>query len=85
MKKRWAALGVLALLGAGGYWAYQANSYRLPGLVQDWRDPVQPNHVVTWAAGPADAGRGTRGRPRRPAWNETAAEHHPDRRRRPGV
>lgn len=55
MKKRWAALGVLALLGAGGYWAYQANSYRLPGLVQDWRDPVQPNHVVTWAAGPADA------------------------------
>jgi arylsulfatase A-like enzyme len=55
MKKRWVALGVLALLGAGGYWAYQANTYRLPGLISDWRDPVQPNHVVTWAAGPAAA------------------------------
>ncbi|MGH6649721.1 MAG: sulfatase-like hydrolase/transferase [Sphingopyxis sp.] len=55
MKKRWVALGVLALLGAGGYWAYQANTYRLPGLISDWRDPVQPHHAVTWAAGPAAA------------------------------
>ena len=55
MKKRWVALGVLALLGAGGYWGFQANSYRLPGLISDWRDPVQPNHPVTWAAGPAAA------------------------------
>ena len=60
MKKRWVALGVLALLGAGGYWAYKENSYRLPGLVQDWRDPVQPNRPVTWQAGPATAPSGKR-------------------------
>ncbi len=55
MKKRWVALGVLALLGAGGYWAYKANTYRLPGLISDWRDPVQPNRPVTWEAGSATA------------------------------
>jgi len=60
MKKRWIALGVVALLGAGGYWTYEANKFRLPGLLQDWRDPVQPNRPVTWAAGPAAAATGER-------------------------
>jgi arylsulfatase A-like enzyme len=55
MKKRWVALGVLAVAGAGGYWGYEANKYRLPGLVQDWRDPVQPNRAVVWQQGPAQA------------------------------
>ncbi|WP_428630659.1 sulfatase-like hydrolase/transferase [Sphingopyxis sp.] len=55
MKKRWIALGVVAALGAGGYWGFQANKYRLPGLVQDWRDPVQPNRAVVWQQGPAKA------------------------------
>ena len=38
MKKRWLALGAVAVLGAGGYWGFQENKYRLPGLIQDWRD-----------------------------------------------
>lgn len=60
MKKRWIALGVVALLGAGGYWTYEANKFRLPGLIQDWRDPVQPNRPVAWQAGPAAAPTGER-------------------------
>ncbi len=60
MKKRWVALGVLALASAGGYWAFEANKYRLPGLLQDWRDPVQPNRPVVWQQGPAAAPAGQR-------------------------
>lgn len=60
MKKRWIALGVVALLGAGGYWTYEANKFRLPGLLQDWRDPVQANRPVAWQAGPAAAPTGER-------------------------
>lgn len=60
MKKRWVALGVLALVGAGGYWAFEANKYRLPGVIQDWNDPVQPNRAVTWQQGPAKAPQGKR-------------------------
>ncbi|ALJ13651.1 sulfatase-like hydrolase/transferase [Sphingopyxis macrogoltabida] len=55
MKKRWFALGALVLAGAGGYWAFEANKYRLPGIVQDWRDPVQANRPVAWQQGPASA------------------------------
>ncbi|HEV2597128.1 sulfatase-like hydrolase/transferase [Sphingopyxis sp.] len=60
MKKRWVALGVLALVGAGGYWAFEANKYRLPGVIQDWNDPVQPNRAVVWQQGPAKAPQGKR-------------------------
>ncbi len=60
MRKRWVALGVLALASAGGYWAFDANKYRLPGLLQDWRDPVQPNRAVVWQQGPAAAPTGKR-------------------------
>ena len=52
MKKRWIALGVIAALGAGGYWAFEANKYRLPGMLQDWREPVQPNRAIAWRRGP---------------------------------
>jgi len=52
MKKIWVALGLAALIGAGGYWGFQANKYRLPGLLQDWRDPVQDNRAVVWQRGP---------------------------------
>lgn len=60
MRKRWIAAGVVAALAAGGYWGYEANKYRLPGLIQDWRDPVQPNRAVAWQAGPAKAPTGRR-------------------------
>lgn len=52
MRKRWLVLGAVALVGAAGYWTFEANKFRLPGLLQDWRDPVQPNHPVVWAQGP---------------------------------
>lgn len=55
MKKRWVALCGLAAAGAGGYWAFEANKYKLPGIVQDWQDPVQPNRAVMWQQGPAKA------------------------------
>lgn len=40
---------VAALVGAGAfawhrYWTY------VPGLLNDWSDPVGPNHAVTWAS-----------------------------------
>lgn len=63
MKKKWVGLGVAALVVAGGYWGFQANTYRLPGLLQDWSDPVQDNRPVVWQRGlekapsPAPAGR----------------------------
>ncbi len=60
MKKRWIALGAIAALGAGGYWAFEANKYRLPGILQDWRDPVQPNRPVAWQQGPATPAAGKR-------------------------
>ena len=60
MKKRWLALGLVVLIGAGGYWTFQENKYRLPGLLQDWRDPVQPNRPVAWQQGPAEAPEGKR-------------------------
>lgn len=54
MKRRlmWGVIIVALLFGAGAlawqrYWTY------LPGLIADWNDPVQPNHAVVWAAGPA--------------------------------
>src|SRR3546814_16968227 len=53
MKKRWFALGLVALAAVGGYQTFEANKYRLPGIVQDWRDPVQPNRAVAWQQGPA--------------------------------
>jgi arylsulfatase A-like enzyme len=60
MKKRWIALGAIAALGVGGYFAFEANKYRLPGILQDWRDPVQPNKPVAWQQGPATPPAGKR-------------------------
>ncbi|PAL24563.1 sulfatase-like hydrolase/transferase [Sphingopyxis sp. GW247-27LB] len=60
MKKRWIALGLVALLGAGGYQAFQANKYRLPGLIADWREPVRANRPVVWQQGPATPPAGKR-------------------------
>ncbi|HET6524117.1 sulfatase-like hydrolase/transferase [Sphingopyxis sp.] len=60
MKKRWIALCALLLAGAGGYWAFEANKYRIPGILQDWNDPVQPNRAVAWQQGPAKAPEGQR-------------------------
>jgi arylsulfatase A-like enzyme len=60
MKKRWIALGMIILAAAGSYGLFEAQKYRLPGLIQDWRDPVQENRAVAWAQGPASAPGGER-------------------------
>ena len=60
MKKRWAALSALLLASAGGYWAFEANKYRLPGVLQDWNDPVQPHRAISWQQGPANPPEGKR-------------------------
>lgn len=60
MKKRWIALCALLLAGAGGYRAFEANKYRIPDILQDWKDPVQPNRAIAWQQGPAKAPGGKR-------------------------
>ena len=48
-------LAVLMLLAAGGWLAFDRYIIYLPGLIQDYRDPIGPNREVTWSAGPATA------------------------------
>src|SRR5690606_27246825 len=60
MKKRGLALCAWLPAGAGGYWAFEANKYRIPGLLQDCNAPVQPNRAVAWQQGPATAPEGKR-------------------------
>ncbi|WP_053554851.1 sulfatase-like hydrolase/transferase [Sphingopyxis sp. 113P3] len=59
MKKRWIVLCLAVLLGAGAYQAFEANKYRLPGLIADWRDPVKPNRPIAWQEGPGTPADGT--------------------------
>lgn len=60
MKKRWIALGVVALLGIGGFVAFKNYWYYLPGIMQNLRDPIAPNHEVVWQSGPDVAPEGPR-------------------------
>ncbi|MEI9888777.1 MAG: sulfatase-like hydrolase/transferase [Rhizomicrobium sp.] len=55
IKKRWIALGAVAIMAAAGYVAFQHYWYYIPGIVSRWRDPVLPNQAVTWQQGPATA------------------------------
>ncbi len=52
MKKRWILLGTAVVLAAAGTAAWQRYWFHLPGIVSNFRDPVQPNQPVPWAAGP---------------------------------
>ncbi len=60
MKRLIIGLVLLAVLGAGGYAAFQRYKIYLPGLISAWRDPIQPNHPVAWAQGPASVPTGPR-------------------------
>lgn len=60
MRKYWLFLGGAALLAGGGYALFEANKYRLPGLIEDWRNPVQDNRAVAWQHGPAAPRAGER-------------------------
>lgn len=55
IKKRWIALGVVLAVAVAGYVAYQKYWYYIPGILSEWRDPVQPTMAVNWNAGPATA------------------------------
>jgi arylsulfatase A-like enzyme len=62
IKKRWIALGAVAIIAVAGYAAFQQYWYYIPGILDRYRDPVLPNHPVVWQQGPATAPAG----PRRP-------------------
>lgn len=47
------ALVAVAILGATGWAVFERYWYYLPGLMATLRDPVGPNHEVTWEQGPA--------------------------------
>ncbi|MBS0469613.1 MAG: sulfatase-like hydrolase/transferase [Proteobacteria bacterium] len=60
IRKRWIALGAVAVVALAGYVAFQNYWYYIPGIIGRIKDPVLPNHPVTWAAGPATALAGPR-------------------------
>ena len=54
MTARWKiVLGIIAVLGVGGYVLWQQYWYYLPALIQAISDPVEANHPVAWASAPA--------------------------------
>ena len=49
------ALAVILAAGLGGWVAFERYGDLIPGLVQDWRDPIGPHRPVVWEAGPDTA------------------------------
>lgn len=60
IKKRWIALGVVAVVAVAGYAAFERYWYYLPGIVGRIENPVAANHPVVWQQGPATAPAGPR-------------------------
>jgi arylsulfatase A-like enzyme len=60
IRKRWIALGAVAVVAVAGYAAFERYWYYLPGIIDRIRDPVYANQPVTWASGPATAPSGPR-------------------------
>lgn len=53
MRRKILGAALLAALAmGGGYALFQSKKYYLPGLLLDWRDPVQPAKDVPWQRGP---------------------------------
>ena len=46
-------LAVIALLGIGGFFAFQHYRLYLPGIIGNLKNPIQPNREVTWVKPPA--------------------------------
>jgi len=55
MKRLWIVLAIVAVVGVGGYLAFERYKFYLPGIIANIRDPIAPNHAVEWAQGPAEA------------------------------
>jgi arylsulfatase A-like enzyme len=53
-KSSMGVLAVLVVIGVVGVVLFQRYWYYIPGIVQELRDPVQPNREVTWEEGPAE-------------------------------
>jgi len=58
MKLRRGAVVTLLVVAAvlvGGWIWFQSHWYYIPGWIQDFKNPIEPNHPVTWGEGPATA------------------------------
>src|SRR5512139_3213183 len=51
---------VLAVVVIAGGLLFQRYWYYIPGILSEIRDPIGPNHEVTWAKGPDAAPAGKR-------------------------
>lgn len=58
--KGWLLAGAITLGLVGGYTLFESQKYKLPGLMQDWRDPIQPHRDISWQHGPEQATEGQR-------------------------
>ncbi len=63
MRKLIIGLGVLIVLGAAGYFAFQHYKLYLPGFLSRMRDPIADYRPVEWAQGPEQAERTADQRP----------------------
>jgi arylsulfatase A-like enzyme len=48
-------LVVIAVVLVGGWMWFQSHWYYIPGWIQDFKNPIEPNRPVTWGQGPAVA------------------------------
>ncbi len=55
MNRWWIVLGVVAVLGIGGFLAARQYWYYFPGIIGNLRDPVAVNQEVLWEEGPSVA------------------------------
>ncbi|MBA4772714.1 MAG: sulfatase-like hydrolase/transferase [Sphingomonas sp.] len=53
MRRLWIGLGILAVVAGVGYALFDHYKYHIPGIISRWRDPIAPNHPITWSPGPA--------------------------------
>jgi arylsulfatase A-like enzyme len=54
-RRVWIALTIVLIVAAGGWYAFEQYWYYIPGIIDDWRNPIAANHPVKWEDGPAVA------------------------------
>jgi arylsulfatase A-like enzyme len=52
ISRRLIALTVAAVLAVCAWQVYQRYWYYIPGIIQNIKNPIEPNHPLTWAQGP---------------------------------